>query len=211
MAQEGLVDLRRPEDSLVLSWIDRAQPESTLITAEVIAEEREGVLQWIRRSAQCGGCQVQGDACGRSGELPEDTWTECEDVEFNTGWITTEDPGDCSDKTLEMLFQNKVYHFRNRCYPCHHEIQAGQTVPEAPKWIYGGTCNTGSLATMRALLRKNWIDFEAPEKSRVLLKPLAQELGGLEHGGDDKYADLLDPSYVDMKYWIERYVACKNP
>lgn len=211
MAQEGLVDLQNPEQSLVLSWIDRAKPESSLITAEVIAEEREGFLQWIRRTATCGGCLVEGDACGRSAELPDDTWTECESVEFNDGWITTEDPGDCSDKTLEMLFQKKIYHFRNRCYPCHHEIKVGQTVPDAPKWIYGGPCNSGSLASMRALLRKNWIDFDEPEKSRVLLKPLAESLGGLEHGGEDKFADFEDPGYVDMRYWIERYVDCKSP
>jgi len=210
LAHEGLVDLRSPENSLVLQWIDRAQPESTLITASVIAEEREGFLQWIRRTAQCGLCQVEGNPCGEPGELPDDTWSECTSIEFVNGVLEVDDPGDCSDKTLEMLFQKKVYQYRNRCYPCHHNVKLGSTFPDAPKWVHGGACNTASLATMREVLRRGWVDVAQPEKSLLLLKPLSLEQGGVEHGGDDKFADRDDASYVDMLYWIERYANCSG-
>jgi hypothetical protein len=49
----------------------------------------------------------------------------------------------------------------------------------------------------------------APHLSRLLTKPLAESHpDGVAHAGGDKFVDESDPTYQDLRDWIERYVAC---
>jgi hypothetical protein len=92
MANRGIVDLDDPEASLILTWIGRAQPESELITAQVIAEEREGVLEWIRSSSECGLCwSGQGDPCA-----DDLSAADCGVDEMDPSSFGFQDPGDCT-------------------------------------------------------------------------------------------------------------------
>jgi hypothetical protein len=199
MVNQGLVDLAAPEQSLILAWIDRASPESDGITADVIAEERQGFLEWIEHTASCGPCAPLEGACG-----PSPTYTSCEVQE--TQGVPYEDPGDCSDQTLEALFMNGFYAARGRCLPCHQE---GSGVPDAPPWLVIDDCEIGSVETMRSIVRRGYVDFANPRQSLWLRKPLDEELGGVMHGGGPKIHSLDEGLWLGMSRWVDRYTACR--
>jgi hypothetical protein len=192
----GLVDLADPASSVVLQWISRAVPSSPLISQDVIDEEYAGFLAWIEATAACGLC-YEGDApCGEPAAVTCDG-----DDPLSEDFA---DPGGCAPVTREALFRHRVYAWRDRCYPCHFD----NTAFEAPKWIATGPCELASLTTMRNVLERGLVDFEDPAASLLLLKPLAESAGGVVHGGHDKFADVNDPAYVDIRSWIERETAC---
>jgi hypothetical protein len=203
LIDDGLVDLQAPEESEVLSWIERADPESDLITEQVIQAEYDAFFEWIDHAASCGACS--GFSCG---ERKDSGFCDLE-VEPATAFDASMDPGDCSDKTMEQLFLETVYVSRGRCYPCHFE--SAENPPEgAYPWIVETeNCEASSLSTMRNVLARGYVDLNDWEKSFLLTKPLAESDGGVEHGGHDKFTiDTEDPVYENYLYWLERYVGC---
>jgi hypothetical protein len=212
LSQLGLVDLATPELSKVLSWIDRAKPQSTLITQSVIDAEYKGMLEWIQYSSSCGDqvCPAFDDPCNQN--LPEAS-THCDlALEVGKGYV---DSGDCQELTLEQLFSADVYQWRERCFPCH--FASDTSVQQAPKWITdvnlgnmepGLACAASSLETMRSVLSRGYVNLEQPAQSLILLKPLSTEGGGVTHGGGPKFDGPADPSYQSFLGWITRYSAC---
>ena len=212
MSQLGLVDLGAPEQSKVLSWIERAKPQSALITESVIEAEYDGMLEWIQYASSCGGkvCPTFDDPCNQA--VPSAS-TRC-DIALAVGTDYV-DSGDCQELTLEQLFSADVYQWRERCYPCH--FSSDTSVQQAPKWITdvnvamtepGLACASSSLATMRTVLRQGLVNLEDPSQSFLLLKPLSDEGGGVTHGGGPKFDGPADPSYQSFLAWIRRYAAC---
>jgi len=211
MVESGIVDLAQPDDSVVLSWILRAEgrakgPENSLITDEVVRAEHDAVLQWIEYNASCGAdvCATVENPCGgvpaASCEIPPSSSLG--------GRRQYDDPGDCSDHTLEAGFAALIYSWRGRCSPCHVDSHVG--APEdAPRWVSDGSCEIGSLSTMRNVIDSGLLDADNPSQSLLLLKPLSVEAGGVEHGGHDKMATVDDPSYRDYLTWIERWADCQ--
>lgn len=209
LMDEGLVDLRSPEQSKILTWIERAEPDSDLITPDVIAEEYDGFLEWIEYSAACGSTVCPDASCGGA---PDKTScsndTELQEVDLEE--LEAEDTG-CSDLELETLFQQTVYQNRGRCYPCHYDYASGQLAGDPPAWVITrGSCNRASLETLREIQRLGLIDLDDPTRSSLLLKPLEEEVGGIPHGGDAKFHSLQDPGYRAFKLFIERYAACEQ-
>ena len=212
MIQEGLVDVETPEDSLLLSWIDRAEPESAGITDAVLAEEREGILEWIQMTKACGNCdwgQAEGaDPCERESPYDPDGG-DCLLWEGDDTSYGYEDPGDCSDKTLETLFMHNFMPWRRRCYPCHFESFEGE-VERAPKWIAVGPCEIAALQTYRNVTQNGYIDIDDPKKSIWMLKPLEEELGGIQHGGGPKFHAHDETGIPQMMHFAERWAACQK-
>jgi hypothetical protein len=206
LVASDLVDLEDPPASKILGWIGRAEPQSELITAEVIEEEYQGVLEWIEHSASCGAsaCPTFEDPCGQ-GPSDEEKAGACELSELD--WVPFDDPGGCDDRTLEAMFQHDVYAFRGRCYPCHWTTE--DPYEDAPRWLVIDDCDLGSLATLREVERRGLIDVDRPEESLLLDKPLSEALGGLPHGGGPKYGGFDDPGYLAARELVERYAACK--
>ncbi len=208
MVNSGVVDLASPEDSLVLSWIRKSEPDSELITAQIIEQEHQGFLAWIEYHAACGKrvCDEVENNCG----VPP-LHTECEIPVANVLiQMPTSAPEDCHEKSLEQLFADKVYSLRGRCYPCHFESNQDPENP-APRWIATGECAPASLQTLRNVLRNDYVDTESLYDSLLLTKPLAQLAGGLEHGGHDKFLDANDAGYQDFLDWLGRYQRCTSP
>ncbi|MBK6923038.1 MAG: hypothetical protein IPH07_36965 [Deltaproteobacteria bacterium] len=207
MAESGIVDLEQPESSVVLTWILRGEPDSALITEEVLQQEHDGVLEWIRFHAECGSsvCEPVDNPCGDSPvqgtcetppsghDLPPRGWT---------------DPGDCSDRTLEDAFAALVYTWRGRCYPCHYASKPGDP-EDAPRWIIEGDCALGAVQSMHQVQSLGLVDLANPDQSKLLLKPLAESIGGVEHGGGDKFLDAEDGAYGDFRTWVHKLADCQ--
>jgi len=205
MVEKGIVDLDSPSDSLVLDWIDRAEPASELITKDVIQAEHDAMLEWIEYNAQCGAsvCPPIENPCGTGGAGTCDVPLS----NPSSGNRPFDDPGDCRDATLEAGFATLVYSWRGRCFPCHFDSHEDAPL-DAPRWISDAACDVGALQTMRNAIELGLVDPVDPAQSLLLLKPLAEAEGGVEHGGHDKFADTADPAYQDMLAWIERWSAC---
>jgi hypothetical protein len=205
LKEEGLVDLNQPELSVLLSWIGRAEPDSKLITQEILDEESAAFLQWFEYEAACQAC---ADV-----ECPDPGDVSCEfdESEMATSYDADSDPGDCSADTLERLFRGTVYWERGRCAPCHFDSELS-AVESAPRFIADhGSCQVGSLATMNRILDAGYMNLSKPKKSLLLLKPLPEEAGGVPHGGHDKFATTSDPAYEAFLLFIKRYAACQKP
>lgn len=203
LEDQDLVDLDNPEQSLLLSWIGRATPGSDAITADTIDAEYEGVLEWIRYTAACpGAC---GDAVCDTPELGD----ECPLVATPNVVPRSPAPGDsCEPKALEEIYTETIHTWRGRCYPCHFT----NTPPAddgAPRWLVAeGPCELGGLETMRNVLAAGYVDLADPSQSLILLKPLAEEEGGVFHAGTTKFDTAADTLYMALLFWIERVAAC---
>jgi hypothetical protein len=206
MVEVGIVDLEAPEDSLVLDWMMRGSPDSTLVTSEVRQQERDGMLEWIESRSACSAraCPTIDDPCGRGSQAP----CETPDSQHDLPPRGFDDPGDCSDVTVERAFGELVYSWRGRCFPCHYDSQSGAP-DNAPRFIADGECNVGALATMRNVLELGLVDPDDTDRSLLLRKPLAEAAGGVAHEGGDKFFDTADGAYADFRTWVELYRGCQ--
>lgn len=204
MVDEGVVDLDAPDHSVVLSWIDRAVPTGG-ITADTIATERQAMLDWIEMTAACDGsiCEPVDQPCGQPSHH-----TDCERPPPVDQQMSLDDPGDCSELTLELVWREKVYSWRSRCFPCHFDSHQG-SFDTAARWISTGDCNPASLASLRTAERLGYLDAEDPERSLLLTKPLDEEYGGVEHGGGSKLHSLEEPTYLDFAHFVQRWADCQ--
>ena len=208
MFADGIVDFDAPQSSVVLSWILRGMPDSEGITQTIIDEEYAAMLEWIEYYAACGT-----ELC----ELPEDPAQACEtaatymDCEVPPAFIDDrnefEDPGDCEDATLEAMFAVKVYAWRGRCGPCHYAQT--ESPLDGPRWVEVGDCAIASLETMRNVIEAGYLDADDPDASLLLLKPLDEEYGGIEHGGDGKFHTDEEAAFLDVREWIRRWAGCQ--
>ncbi len=204
MAEEGVVDLESPEDSVVLSWIDRAVPSGG-ITEQTIATERQAMLDWIQMVSTCETevCEPVEEPCG---EPP--SASDCEFPPPVSEPMGLDDPGDCSDLTMELVWREKVYAWRSRCYPCHFDSHQ-DSFEEAVKWVATGTCNAASLESLRNAESMGLLDPDDPLASPLLTKPLDEDIGGVEHGGGPKLHSTDEPTYLDFAYFAQRWADCQ--
>jgi len=203
LKEQGLVRLDRPEESVLLSWIGRKAPESSLIDNSIVLEERAAFLQWFEHEANCGTC------ADVSCPDPEPTGCAADDSVDNAYDVAT-DPGDCSAETIERLFRGTVFRWRARCGPCH--IDGADSSANAARFFFqDGDCGVASLASLRRMEGSGYIDAEEPLESLLLLKPLAEKDGGVPHGGHDKIVAENDRAFDAYVHFLTRYGACPSP
>lgn len=205
MKEQELVDFEHPEQSLVLRWIERASPVSSLVSQEIIDEEYAAFRHWIEYSAECQETNCAGVICA---EPSEEAFCA---VQREPGPGTTPemwDPGGCEQDVLTALFRDTFYAARGRCFPCHFDNQPN--APEnAPRWVSTRSdCDTAARDTMRNIVEAGYVDVDDPEQSLILLKPLAEKEGGVEHEGHDKISRENDRAYANFTYWLQRYGEC---
>jgi len=200
----GLVDTATPRESTVLTWIKRAQPDSELITQNVIDAEYDAFLEWITYNSQCSECSGVPCSAGLDGG------SFCSD-DFD---FAQSDAGNsalgCSEDALAQAFRATVYRNRGRCAPCHIN-EPDHEKYQAPLWIEVQTdCETASLRTLDNVLHAGYLDTRNPQSSLLLLKPLAERHGGVVHGGHDKFDGMSDPGYEAFLSFIEHLAACEH-
>ena len=198
----GMVDLSVPEDSEILKQIKMADPASPLITQDVIDQEHDGFLEWIQFASECFAtvCGAQESPCSGSVvvDTPPDVLTPL---------------GGCEEPELLESFDQLVFEWRDRCHGCHSNCK-----PEyAPCWYQEDFDKNDPLAlkeaamqTMYNLIGIGAVNVDAPSESLMILKPLKESLGGVKHGGGEKFFDESDDAWQDFELWTGHYSACFN-
>jgi hypothetical protein len=200
----GLVDRDNVDESLVLSWIARAHPDSDLITEEVIQNELDGFKAFLSDLTSCSGAACKGVKCATAATDGDKCRREDEPPDVTP---TSEELG-CSPVAIETAFRDNVYAWRGRCFPCHH---SDQTLADAaaPRWLsVEGTCDAGAVRTLRTVIDSGYVDADNPEDSLLLRKPLAIAAGGIEHGGGEKFHDQTDFAYQSFLSFIQYWSSC---
>lgn len=204
LVDQGLVDTGSPANSKILGWIERASPDSDLITPQVIRAEHDAFQDWIEANAACPNA-CAGVTCGDPGDGPTCSEEGDEPPEVPSG----DDTRGCSDMELEQAFYDDVYSFRGRCYPCHYETELDAD-KDAPRWLSTvGNCQTGSAVSLKRALGLGLINVDQPSQSLLLLKPLDSYGGGVPHGGGAKFTKT-DPTYASFTRFIEHYAQCQQ-
>ncbi len=192
LRDQGLIDLEKPEDSKILSLINRgaADPKAAgLISAKRQKAEYEAFAAWIKACA--------ADPAFRNAPKPEKPpvlATKPVEVVRQAR----------KDRVLES-FEKNVWSLRFRCMNCHTEgtPQNDKLVKEHGErvaWFRKG----GPEATLDYLLASKLIDLDNPEKSLLLTKPL----GEVKHGGGIKVV-TGDQGYKAIRAFVEDVAAIK--
>ena len=121
--------------------------------------------------------------------------------------------GSCAEEDLIDLFDDRVYDWRGRCHVCHDDCDNEKY--DAPCWLVdpGKEATSeeileGASLSMYNLIGMGAFDPLEPANSMALLKPMAESMGGVEHGGGDKFYDFADPAYQDFMVFALQYGAC---
>ena len=204
-----LVNLDDVYDSKLLTFIERGyEPEpNTGVTDVLVAREYNGIRQWIEWTAACpDACDLQDTSSCPAPQTPligeepppEEVVLPPLDIE---GYP-------CDWESQLAAFRDYVFPPQSRCGHCHAENGAIAGVADAPVWLDAHKTVDGSARTVQRLIALGAFDFDNPQKSRFLLKPLAEAAGGIDHGGGSKFVDREDQLYVDALQWIRMQREC---
>lgn len=122
-----------------------------------------------------------------------------------------EDVRPCSAHSLALHFQARVMPWRRRCHHCHADDGITAGTRGAPLWMVDGPDFESARQTAARVLSAGYVDLQAPDQSLILLKPLTQRAGGVEHGGGNKFTRDTDPAYLDFRSWVEAVARCGVP
>lgn len=193
LREQGLIDLDKPENSKILSLINRGSTDrkaATLITAKQQKAEYEAFAAWIKACA--------ADPALRNAPRPNIAPTlAVKPVEVIRHAR--------KDRMLES-FETNIWSMRFRCMNCHTEgsPQNDKLVKENGERV-AWFKKAGPEATMDYLLASKLIDRDNPEKSLLLTKPL----GIVKHGGGIKFV-VGDQGYKAVRSWLEDVVAIET-
>ncbi len=210
LVQMGMVNLERPRESALLEFIDRGYSPGaeTGVTDVMVANEWTGFLEWIEWSAACPEqCESTGPAQCSAPATPliEDEEPEPEPVEVPALDLANYP---CTEEAQGLAFFEHVHPSTIRCAHCHAPDGALAGIGGARPWVDYRRSRAGSDQTMRNLYTLRAINYDTPMKSRVLMKPLSEGAGGIEHGGGGKFADRDDFMHVALLQWIRMQATC---
>ncbi len=192
LRDQGLIDLKRPEQSKIVQLIERGQGVKTASTFPIgdSKAEREAFIAWIKASAadpRLRDAPVLAEQDKKAPASPKDVIRHGR-----------------KDQLLKS-FEQDVWAWRFRCMNCHTE---GTAQNDKMKKEHGPRVawvkKDGAEATMEYLIESRLIDFDKPDNSLLLRKPL-----GEKHGGGLKFV-VGDQAYKGFRAWIEDLAAIKG-
>jgi len=176
----GLIDTGKPEASKLLAFIARKPDKPSLITDKVRKEEYEAFRAWIVAAVKDPALAQAKAVDGTIGpDLPVEVIRHAR-----------------QDRVLASFIDN-VWSEVARCAACHSPDRNQKQVKEHGEhisWIKLGD----PPATLAHLREHELLDFQSPEKSLFLLKPL----NAVKHGGGQKMA-FGDRTYQQFRGFIE--------
>lgn len=188
LTKHGLVDVKNPDKSKILEFIQRSPGKPNLITARVRQEEYEAFRTWIRaavRDRELLAAPAVEAALGP--KVPDEVIRHAR-----------------KDRVLNSFLEN-VWSEGIRCVHCHspefnrkHIEKFGREFVDRISWIVPDD-PAGSL---QRIVDSGLIDMKSPEDSLLLTKPTLQ----VEHRGGKKFL-TGDRTYKQFRRFIDDYAA----
>lgn len=184
LVAEGLIDVKKPDDSKLLKFIARKPEKPNLVTDKVRQEEFAAFQAWVRAAVRDPKLLAARDAAAPIGpQLPVEVVRHAR-----------------QDRVLASFIDN-VWNEVGRCAGCHSpDRNKEQTSKHGAhiSWIK----LSDPRATLEHLLEHELIDVEHPEQSLLLRKPLMQ----VKHGGGQKMV-VGDRTHKQFRRFIDDYAA----
>ena len=196
LRDQGLVDLDNPEKSKILHLIDMGKEakKATDIQKKNREAEFEAFAAWVK--ASCADKELRRAPKLKAAELARPAKPDAVIRHAR------------QDRVLES-FENTVWALRFRCAGCHtpegiavrRKNKPDEELGEHMAWI-----RPTAAETLAFLARSPLVDTKKPEKSLLLLKPLADEV---KHGGGVKFL-VGDQGYKAFRGFLDDYAAVVN-
>lgn len=180
----GMIDLKKPDDSKILRFINRTPDKPSLVTEKVRKQEYEAFRSWILAAVADPQLLVAKGAAAPIGpQLPDEVIRHAR-----------------QDRVLASFIDN-IWSEVGRCAACHSPDRNQKQVKENGEqvsWIK----LRDPQATLDHMVENDLIDPKEPEKSLILMKPTMQ----VKHGGGQKMV-IGDRTYKQFRRFIDDYAA----
>lgn len=188
LRDQGMLDVKHPEESRILKFIRMSRPKTTLVTQKVRDVEYMAFHDWIvaaARDPRLARVPAQ-PAAQRLGPAVPATVIRHTRID-----------------AIVTSFTRNIWSQQGRCMNCH---QAGTADNNEKVKQFGPRVAwfkpDSAEATMRTLIAQGDVDVDQPDQSLLLLKPL----GKVPHGGGVKML-YGDTGYKMFRAWVEDYAA----
>jgi mono/diheme cytochrome c family protein len=183
LVSAGLIDVTKPDESKILTFISRRPEKPGLVTDEIRQVEFEAFRAWVRAAVSDSTLIADKDVQPVGPQLSEEVIRHAR-----------------KDRVLASFVEN-VWTEVGRCAACHSPDQNQKQVKEHGAQVSWITLRDPQ-ATLNYLLEADLIDADEPEKSLLLMKPTMQ----IKHGGGQKMV-IGDRSYKQFRRFIDDYTA----
>ncbi len=183
LVSAGLIDVAKPDDSKILTFINRRPEQPSLVTDEIRQVEFEAFRAWVRAAVSDSTLIADKDVQPIGPQLSEEIIRHAR-----------------KDRVLASFVEN-VWTEVGRCAACHSPDQNQKQVKEHGEQVSWITLRDPQ-ATLNYMLEADLIDTDEPEKSLLLMKPTMQ----VKHGGGQKMV-IGDRSYKQFRRFIDDYTA----
>lgn len=181
----GMIDVKRPDASKLLKFIERKPEKPSLVSEQVRTEEADAFRTWIRAAVKDAKLIDAAKASGSDDPLK----VPVEVIRHAR-----------KDRVLTSFMEN-VWVEAGRCAGCHSSDRNQEQVKkhgEKVNWMKP----RDPQATLDYLVESGLIDVDEPENSTLLLKPLLK----VKHGGGQKML-VGDRSYQQFRRFLDDYAA----
>ncbi len=186
LKSEGLIDLKKPDDSKILEFINRKPEKENPLMAKVRAQESAAFLAWIRAAVKDPELLKAKTNLRVGTELPVEVIRHAR-----------------KDRVLG-LFVDNVWSEIGRCVSCHSPEKNERLIKKhGPQmsWIRPHD----PAGTLEQAVQQGIIDLKHPEESQIVTKPAGLE----EHGGGPKFA-LGSRTDKNFRRFLIDYAAVVN-
>ena len=183
LVSAGLIDVAKPDESKILTFISRRPEQPSLVTDEIRQVEFEAFRAWVRAAVSDSTLIADKDVQPIGPQLAEEVIRHAR-----------------KDRVLASFVEN-VWTEVGRCAACHSPDQNQKQVKEHGEQVSWITLRDPQ-ATLNYMLEADLIDTDEPEKSLLLMKPTMQ----IKHGGGQKMV-IGDRSYKQFRRFIDDYTA----
>lgn len=183
LVSAGLIDVAKPDESKILTFISRRPEKPSLVTDEIRQVEFEAFRAWVRATVSDSTLIADKDVQPIGPQLSEEVIRHAR-----------------KDRVLASFVEN-VWTEVGRCAACHSPDQNQKQVKEHGEQVSWITLRDPQ-ATLSYMLEADLIDTDEPEKSLLLMKPTMQ----VKHGGGQKMV-IGDRSYKQFRRFIDDYTA----
>lgn len=183
----GLIDMDNPDDSKILTFIQRRPDKPSLVTDKIREEEYAAFRAWIHAAVKDPKLASSETTDSRLGPTVPDAVIRHAR----------------RDRVLASFIDN-IWSEVGRCAACHSPDRNQKQVEENGEqvsWIKLGD----PQATLDYMLEAELFDLDAPQESLLLAKPTMQ----VEHVGGQKLV-VGDRTYRQFRRFIEDYASVTN-